>query len=44
MNTLASFSSVLGTVWWSVLVFIAGAVIGVPLWNWTKKFLPWYKD
>jgi hypothetical protein len=34
----------LGTIWWSVLMFIAGTVVGIPLWKWTKGFLPWNKD
>lgn len=32
---------ILGTLWWSALMFIAGAVIGVPLWKWVKTKLPW---
>jgi hypothetical protein len=35
------FSGILGTIFFSVLVFIAGALVGTPLWNWGKKFLPW---
>jgi len=31
----------LGTVWWSALMFIAGAVIGPMLWAWATKFFPW---
>ena len=34
---------VLGTAWWSVLMFAAGAVIGPPLWRWVNNFLPWNK-
>jgi hypothetical protein len=33
----------LGTIWFSVLVFVAGAVIGTPLWNWVSPKLPWNK-
>jgi len=45
MNTTLGFiDSVLGTTWWTVLVFIAGALIGTPLWNWTRKFFPWNKQ
>jgi hypothetical protein len=43
MLTLATVSGFLGTVWFSILVFIAGAFIGAPLWNWAKQFLPWNK-
>jgi hypothetical protein len=28
-------------IWWSALMFIGGALIGVPLWNWLKTKLPW---
>ena len=33
----------LGTVWFSALVFVAGALVGTPLWNWTRKHFPWNK-
>ncbi len=33
----------LGTIWWSVLMFVAGALIGTPLWGWAKSFMPWNK-
>ena len=33
----------LGTVWFSVLAFVAGALVGVPLWNWIKTQFPWNK-
>ena len=35
--------SFLVTIWFSVLVFVAGALIGTPLWNWAKSYLPWNK-
>ena len=41
--TLAFLSGALGTVWWSVLMFVAGALIGTPLWNWIKSKAPWNK-
>ena len=44
MFTLATVESFLGTIWWTALVFIAGTVIGAPLWSYAKKFLPWNKD
>jgi len=31
----------LGTVFFTVVVFIAGALIGAPLWNWMKTKMPW---
>ncbi len=37
------FSSMLGTVFFSVLVFVAGALIGTPMWNWMKTKMPWNK-
>ena len=43
MLTLATVSGFLGTVWFSILVFIAGAFIGAPLWNWVKQSFPWNK-
>ena len=38
------FSGALGTTFYTVVVFVIGALIGTPLWNWTKKFLPWNKE
>jgi hypothetical protein len=38
---LASIASAIGTVWWSILMFILGGLIGVPCWNWIKSKLPW---
>jgi hypothetical protein len=38
------FSSTLGTVFYSVVIFVAGALIGAPLWKWVDKKLPWNKD
>jgi hypothetical protein len=37
-------SSTLGTVFFTVVVFVAGALIGVPLWNWINKKFPWNKQ
>ena len=37
------FSSTLGTIFYSVVVFVAGALIGAPLWNWVNKKFPWNK-
>ena len=31
------FSGVLGTVFYSIVVFIAGTLIGTPVWNWLKS-------
>jgi hypothetical protein len=36
-------SSVLGTVFYSVIVFVAGALVGRPLYSWATKWLPWNK-
>jgi len=41
MNTLAFLGDTLGTVWWSILCFVGGALIGVPVWNWLKTKMPW---
>ena len=32
---------VLGTAWFCTLCFVAGAIIGPPLWKWVGNFLPW---
>lgn len=40
----AATADFLGTAWFIALTFIAGALIGAPLWNWVKKFFPWNKD
>ena len=42
-TTLAFLSGALGTVWWSVLMFVAGALVGVHAWNWLKTKMPWNK-
>ena len=38
---------ILGTTWWTLGIaggaFVAGALIGPPLWQWAGKFLPWNK-
>jgi len=36
-------SSTLGTIFYTVVVFVAGALIGTPLWNWVSEKLPWNK-
>jgi len=36
-------SSTLGTIFYSIVVFVAGALIGAPLWSWVSKKLPWNK-
>jgi hypothetical protein len=41
---MQAINDFLGTTFFTVVVFIAGALIGTPLWNWVKKFLPWNKD
>ena len=38
---LASTEGFLGTFWFMGLVFIAGAFIGAPMWNWVKEKFPW---
>jgi hypothetical protein len=38
-----SFESALGTVFFTVVVFVAGALVGAPLWKWVSGFLPWNK-
>ena len=36
-------SGFLGTIWFSIVVFVAGALVGAPLWTWIKGQLPWNK-
>jgi len=36
-------SSILGTVFFSIVIFVAGAFIGRPLFGWVTKWLPWNK-
>lgn len=36
-------SSVLGTTFFAIVVFVAGAFIGKPLWDWVSPKLPWNK-
>jgi len=38
---LASAEGFVGTIWFTALVFIAGAFIGAPMWNWVKAKFPW---
>ena len=33
--------SVLGTVFYSMVVFTAGALMGRPMWCWVCKSMPW---
>lgn len=39
-----TMESFLGTVWFSVLVFVAGAWLGGPLFKWVWAKLPFGKD
>lgn len=36
-------SSTLGTIFYTITVFVAGALVGAPLWNWISAKLPWHK-
>jgi hypothetical protein len=36
-------SSTLGTIFYSIVLFAAGALIGAPLWSWVSKKFPWNK-
>ena len=37
------FSSVLGTVFYTLVVFVLGAFVGKPLYDWVTPKLPWSK-
>ena len=43
MDLTLVLSSTLGTIFYSGVVFVAGALIGKPLWNWINEKLPWNK-
>jgi len=43
MELQGVLSNTLGTVFFSIVVFVLGALVGVPLWNWINKKLPWNK-
>jgi|688.fasta_scaffold548953_2 hypothetical protein len=36
-------SSTLGTVFYSAVLFVAGALVGKELWGWISSKLPWNK-
>ena len=38
------FSSVLAHVFYCIVVFVAGALMGQPMYKWVSKKLPWSKD
>lgn len=38
------FSSVLAHVFYCIVVFVAGALVGQPMYTWVSKKLPWSKD
>ena len=37
------FDSLLGTIFYSVVIFVAGALIGKPLFTWVVYKMPWSK-
>tara|TARA_Y100000034_G_C6738431_1_gene327534 strand:+ start:648 stop:782 length:135 start_codon:yes stop_codon:yes gene_type:complete len=41
MSILATIEGFFGTIFGLVVVFVGGALIGVPLWNHLKDKLPW---
>ena len=41
---MEALQSALGTVFYSIVLFVAGALVGVPAWAWVRKFFPWNKD
>lgn len=38
---LAVMADFLGTTWWSILVFVTGALIGPPVWRMIKSKMNW---
>jgi hypothetical protein len=43
MELESVLSSTLGTIFYSIVVFVAGSLIGSQLWNWVSAKLPWNK-
>ena len=41
---MEDIQNALGTVFYTIVVFGLGALIGVHLWAWVRKFFPWNKD
>ena len=41
MHTLAEAGITLSHVGWGIVIFVAGALVGVPLWKWSAKHMPW---
>jgi hypothetical protein len=37
------FDTVVGTLCYTAVVFVAGALIGTPMWGWMKTKMPWGK-
>jgi hypothetical protein len=37
------FSSVIGAISYTVVVFVAGTFLGKPLWDWASPKFPWNK-
>lgn len=33
--------NILGVAFYSVVIFVAGALIGKPMWGWMCKHMPW---
>jgi hypothetical protein len=40
---MESVHSALGTFFYTIVVFVVGAFVGKPLWDWVSKKLPWNK-
>tara|TARA_R110002095_G_scaffold34322_1_gene32765 strand:- start:65 stop:199 length:135 start_codon:yes stop_codon:yes gene_type:complete len=44
MDLDSTTSQVLGTVFYTIVVFGLGALSGKKIWYWVRKFFPWNKD
>lgn len=42
-NYMDYIKDLFGGFGWLIIAFAAGAVLGVPTWNWIKARLPWNK-
>lgn len=37
-------STTLDNIFYTIVIFVMGALNGIPLWNWISKKLPWFKQ
>jgi hypothetical protein len=42
-TNMEAVQNFLGSTGWIIVAFIAGTLVGAPLWNWAKTKMPWNK-